>query len=433
MKYYSTNNKNNQESFRDAVIKGIADDGGLFLPMEIPALPNSFLESLSEQTFQEIAFTIARQFIDDISEIELRTIIEKTITFDAPLIQLSDEISILELFHGPTLAFKDFGARFLANTLRYFIKDENKDTIILVATSGDTGSAVANAFLGLDGIRVGLLYPSGKVSKIQEQQLTTIGGNVQAFEIQGTFDDCQTLVKRTFLDADLKKIFNLTSANSINIARLLPQSFYYFWALAQRGVSDRPVVFTVPSGNFGNLTAGIIASQMGLNVAGFIAAVNANASFPKYITTGKYIPTTAIQTLSNAMDVGDPSNFARIQSIFGQSVKMVNDKISSISISDVQTIEGIREVYKKYKYVIDPHGSVGYQAFRHLRDKFDAHHIILETAHPAKFQDTVEEALKIKVDIPKRLSACLENEKQTVELHTDYKLFKSSLIELFSN
>lgn len=431
MKYYSTNNKNNLVSFRDAVIKGIADDGGLFLPLEIPVLPKSFLESLSTQTFQEIAFSVAAQFIDDIPKNELQTIIKKTITFDAPLVRLSEDISILELFHGPTLAFKDFGARFLANTLRHFIKDKNKETVILVATSGDTGSAVANAFLGMEGIRVGLLYPSGKVSTIQEQQLTTIGGNVQAFEIQGTFDDCQTLVKKAFLDDDLKSVFNLTPANSINIARLLPQSFYYFWALAQRGVSNRPVVFTVPSGNFGNLTAGIIAFKMGLDVAGFIAAVNANVSFPKYLTTGKYAPAAAIQTLSNAMDVGDPSNFTRIQSIFGEDMKKIKETISSVSISDTQTIEGIQKVYKKYGYVIDPHGAVGYQAFRSLRDKLNAHHIVLETAHPAKFSDTVEEALKIKVDIPNRLAACLEKEKQAVRLGADFNRFKTTFIELF--
>ncbi len=431
MKYYSTKNKNNRVSFKEAVLMGIAEDGGLFMPVDIPVLSQSFFESLSEQSFQEIGTTIAGQFIDEIPENELRAIIEKTITFNAPVHQLDENVSILELFHGPTLAFKDFGARFLANALHYFIKDENRETVILVATSGDTGSAVANAFLGMDGIRVGLLYPSGKVSKIQEQQLTTIGGNVQTFEVQGTFDDCQTLVKQAFLDTELKRTFNLTSANSINIARLLPQSFYYFWALAQSGVSKQPVVFTVPSGNFGNLTAGIIASKMGLDVHGFIAAVNANTSFPKYLTTGKYTPDTTIQTLSNAMDVGDPSNFVRIQSLSRQRVENVRKIISSTSISDIQTIEGIREVNRKYNYIIDPHGAVGYQAYRKLENRADVHHIILETAHPAKFQDTVQKALNISINIPDRLASCLSKEKKVIEIGTDFNQFKEVLTSLF--
>ena len=311
------------------------------------------------------------------------------------------------------------------------MKDENKETVILVATSGDTGSAVANAFLGMDGFRVGLLYPSGMVSKIQEQQLTTIGRNVRAFEIQSSFDDCQAIVKTAFMDDELNGLFNLTSANSINIARLLPQSFYYFWARAQLKMDGRPVVFNVPSGNFGNLSAGILASKMGLSVAGFIAAVNANTSFSRYLETGKFTPAATIPTLSNAMDVGAPSNFTRIESIFGNDVEKVRDRISSISISDQQTVQGIREVYENFKYIIDPHGAVGYQAYRYLHADSDAHQVILETAHPAKFQDTVEQALDIKIDIPERLQACMQKEKQATLLKSDYNLFKSTLIEMF--
>ncbi|MDP3685150.1 MAG: threonine synthase, partial [Ignavibacteria bacterium] len=302
MKFYSTNNKQMQVSFREAVLKGIADDGGLFMPNEIPKLQESFFKNIEKYSFQEIGVEVAKLFIDDINEIDLRRIINKAISFPAPLVQLSENISILELFHGPTLAFKDFGAKFLANLIEFYLKDEEKETLILVATSGDTGSAVANGFYEKKGINVALLYPSGKVSKTQEQQLTTLGKNIFAFEVEGVFDDCQRLVKQVFHDSDLKNIFSMTSANSINIARLLPQSFYYFEAYKQIKDKSLPFVVSVPSGNFGNLTAGLMAQVMGLPIAKFIAAVNANDIFPNYLDSGKYEPKDSVQTISNAMD-----------------------------------------------------------------------------------------------------------------------------------
>jgi threonine synthase len=430
MQYYSTNNKNNLVSFRDAVLKGIADDGGLYMPQEIPRLKKSFLQALNDLSFQEIAFTLADSFTGDISKSDLSTIVEKSFTFDAPLVQLSKDLSILELFHGPTLAFKDFGARFLANTMSYFNQDENKEMIILVATSGDTGSAVANGFFGVDGIKVALLYPSGKVSKIQEQQLTTIGGNIQAFEVDGTFDDCQALVKQAFMDNELTRKFNLSSANSINIARLLPQSFYYFRSFSQLEDRSQPVIFIVPCGNFGNLTAGIIASRMGLPIDRFLAAVNANAVFPQFLASGIYKPGIAIQTLSNAMDVGDPSNFFRIIDIFENNIEKIRHDISSISISDEQTIEGIQEVYLKYNYIIDPHGAVGYQTYCDLH-RDEIHYILLETAHPAKFLDIVENALEVEIKVPDRLASSFDKPKEAMNIPGNFKHFKSGLLELF--
>ena len=362
MQFYSTKNHLNRVSFKDAVLSGIAADGGLYLPTEIPSFSKNYIKSLKNKSFREISYSIAKLFVDHISDNDLQEIVENTITFDAPLVQLSDNLSVLELFHGPTLAFKDFGARFLANTISYFTKDEDKNIIILVATSGDTGSAVAHGFYGDNNIKVALLYPSGKVSTIQEQQLTTLEKNIQAFEIKGTFDECQRLVKTAFLDEQLKEQYILSSANSINIARLLPQTFYYFNAFAKLTNQEKPVIFSIPCGNFGNMTAGILAQKLGLPIKRFIAAVNQNDIFEQYINTGKYVPKPAVKTLSNAMDVGNPSNFDRIIDIYGHDLNKIRNIIESYSISDELIREGIREVFEKYNYFMDPHGAVGYQA-----------------------------------------------------------------------
>ena len=431
MQFYSTKNKNHLVSFRDAVLNGIAPDGGLYLPVELPPLNKSYIESLRNLSFQEISYDIAKIFVDNISNNDLQTIIEKTITFDAPLVALSERLSVLELFHGPTLAFKDFGARFLANMMSFYTRGKDKNIIILVATSGDTGSAVAHGFYNNDSIKVALLYPSGKVSKIQEQQLTTLEKNIQAFEIEGPFDECQSLVKTAFRDDQLKDEYKLSSANSINIARLIPQSFYYFNAYARLQRSQKnPILFSVPCGNFGNLTAGIIAFKLGLPVEKFIASVNENDVFEHYLKTGKYIPKTAVRTLSNAMDVGNPSNFNRIVELFGHDRTEILKIIESYSISDVLIEEGIREVYRKYGYLIDPHGAVGYQALKDVKNRSDNknHSIILETAHPAKFLDIVSPVIDKNIDMPDRLQECLKKQKNSILVSDDYSDFKSALL-----
>ena len=432
MKYYSTKNRNLSTDFRSAVIHGIADDGGLFMPEEIPHLPSGMIESMPSQSLQEIGMQVISKFTGNIEQSVLLKIIEQAINFDAPVKTLSESLSILELFHGPTLAFKDFGARFLANALAYFNQDEDKELIILVATSGDTGSAVASSFYGKEGIKVGLLYPSGMVSQIQEKQLTTMGNNIKAFEIEGTFDDCQRLVKTAFLDQDIKTKFNLSSANSINIARLLPQSFYYFYAYGRvkksLGVDD--MIFTVPSGNFGNLTAGLIAGEMGLPVKRYLAAVNSNTVFTEYLQDGVYKPRPARKTLSNAMDVGDPSNFVRIEALYNKDVDRIRERIYSDSANDQDTVATIKSVYEKYKYIIDPHGAVGcYVDSKYKKINQDSvHSIVLETAHPAKFADCVEPALNMKIDMPARLAACLDKKKSAQKISSDFNTFKESLI-----
>lgn len=429
MNYYSTKNKNTSRTFRDAVLNGIADDGGLYLPEEFPHLSQDFIDNVSSKSMLEIAYEVSRNFIDDIPDADLLKILQKTLTFDAPLVSLSDKRHILELFHGPTLAFKDFGARFLANIMSWYNKDENKELIILVATSGDTGSAVAQGFYGIEGIKVGLLYPSGMVSEIQEKQLTTIGGNVQAFEVQGTFDDCQALVKQAFADADLKDKFTLSSANSINIARLLPQSFYYFRAYGQLQNPSPNLRICVPSGNFGNLTAGLMARAIGLPVDKFIAAVNANRSFPDYLQSGEFTARKAVATLSNAMDVGNPSNFDRIYTMFNGDRKAISQVIESVSVTDDETIGVIKEVYEKYQYIIDPHGAVGYKAAEELAP--DTETVIFETAHPAKFLDTVKNALNIDVEIPRRLAEQLHKKKSAMQIAKDFEAFKDAVFDVF--
>jgi threonine synthase len=431
MRYYSTNNKNEFVDFKSALLTGLAADGGLYLPEYLPELSRTFLDQLHTYSLQEIALNISAKFIgNEININNLNEIIESSINFPAPLIQLNDYLSVLELFHGPTLAFKDFGARFMARTMEYFIKDEDDELNILVATSGDTGSAAASGFLGLKGVKVFVLYPSGKVSKIQEQQFTTLGNNIKAIEIEGSFDDCQKIVKEAFVDNDIIGQKKMSSANSINIARLIPQTFYYFEAAKQLSGKSNPLIFCVPSGNFGNLTAGLFAGRMGLPISKFIAATNRNDVFPKYLRSGKFTPMPSIKTFSNAMDVGNPSNLQRINELFQNDISLINSIIYSDTFSDADTLNAISEVKKKYNYVIDPHGAVGYLAAEKYKTEVDSDSeiVILETAHPAKFSDVVEKAIGDKVSVPQRLEECLLKKKSAYRLSNKYSDFKEFFI-----
>ena len=432
MRYFSTRDNKYLVSFRTAVMDGLAKDGGLFMPESIPVLPSSMLSDIEKYSFQEIGYRIARNFVEnEIPDNDLLNIIENAIDFPAPLVELSEQLSVLELFHGPTLAFKDFGARFMARTMEYFTKGSDKELNILVATSGDTGSAVAHGFYGVDGINVYLLYPSGKVSHIQEQQLTTLDKNITAIEIEGTFDDCQRLVKDAFLNSELNKKLNLSSANSINIARLIPQSFYYVNAFSQIKDKSKPIVISVPSGNLGNITAGLFAKKMGIPIAKFIGATNRNDIFTKYLSTGRFNPRTSVQTLSNAMDVGNPSNLERIIELYDGNIERVREDISSTSYSDESTRDGIEEIFEKYNYVIDPHGAVGYKALKHFlhsSSNGNVNGIVVETAHPAKFKDIVEDSIKNEVQIPERLAVCLTKKKKTIKMIKDFAAFKEFLL-----
>lgn len=432
MKFYSTNKKSNPVSFKEAVIKGIANDGGLFMPQAINKLPDKFFKEIENLSFHEIAFQAAKNIIEDeLNESELNSIIEKAINFPAPLIDLDEDNKILELFHGPTLAFKDFGARFMAETLSLFVKNNDKEINILAATSGDTGSAVANGFYKTEGIRVILLYPSGKVSEIQEKQLTTLGKNITVFEVDGTFDDCQKMVKEAFTDRELNNKLILSSANSINIARLIPQSFYYFFAYKQLKQKSKLLFISVPSGNFGNLTGGLFAKKMGLPVDKFIAAVNSNNVFPVYLDSGKFIPKPSVETISNAMDVGSPSNFHRITDLFDNDLELIKNVIFSSSFSDDLTKSEIKKVYEKYNYMIDPHGAVGFLALEEFIRKFnfnDYNGIVLETAHPAKFIDIMENIVNKKIVIPERLKTCLSKEKRTLKISNKFQDLKNLLM-----
>ncbi|HIU55414.1 MAG TPA: threonine synthase [Candidatus Gallibacteroides avistercoris] len=432
MLYYSTNKKAKEASLKEAVVKGLASDKGLFMPSVIRQLPKAFFHNISEMSFQEISFIIAGAFFgEDVEADALKTLVYDALNFDAPVVPVTDRIYSLELFHGPTAAFKDVGARFMARLLGYFIGKERREQVnVLVATSGDTGSAVANGFLGVQGIHVYVLYPKGKVSTIQEKQFTTLGRNITALEINGTFDDCQALVKSAFMDADLNAAMNLTSANSINVARFLPQSFYYFYAYAQmlrQGKGDN-LVFCVPSGNFGNLTAGLFAKRMGLPVKRFIAANNRNDVFLQYLQTGQYEPRPSVATIANAMDVGAPSNFARILDLYGDSHEAICAEISGASYSDQQIRQTISSVYQTSDYLLDPHGACGYQA---LEDGLQADEtgVFLETAHPAKFKDTVESVIGKKVIIPDTLKAFMNGKKQSVELPANFEVFKTYLLD----
>jgi len=431
MLYYSTNHQSPKATLQDAVVKGLAPDKGLYMPDHINQLPTDFFQKIDQLSFQEIAYSVANAFFGDDMEAEtLRNIVYDTLNFETPTVKVEPNIFTLELFHGPTMAFKDVGARFMARLLGYFIKRQGQtDVNVLVATSGDTGSAVANGFLDVDGIHVYVLYPKGLVSEIQEKQFTTLGKNITALEIDGTFDDCQRLVKTAFMDDDLNQKLNLTSANSINVARFLPQSFYYFNAFAQLkkiGKADQLVV-SVPSGNFGNLTAGLFAKRMGLPIKRFIAANNRNDIFLNYLQTGNYEPRSSVATIANAMDVGDPSNFARIIDLYNASHKNICNDISGYRYTDEQIKNGVRTCYKKTNYLLDPHGACGYLALKEGLNS-DETGLFLETAHPAKFKETMESIIQQPIAVPERLQHFMEKEKQSIALSNQYDDLKSCLL-----
>lgn len=433
MRYYSTNKKAPEVSLRDAVLNGLAPDGGLYMPESIPQMSDDFFRTLPHASFQEIAYAVGeRLFEDDLEPDVLENIVQESFDFPVPLVPLNDSTCVLELFHGPTLAFKDFAARFMARLMGHYMRGSDKELTILVATSGDTGSAVAHGFYNVPGIRVYILYPSGRVSDLQEKQLTTMGGNITALEVDGSFDDCQALVKQAFVDADLTKVLRLGSANSINIARLFPQSFYYFYAVGQLMEKGHPIVISVPSGNVGNLTAGLIAKRMGLPVEHFIAATNANSVLGEYLETGTYSPRTSIATLSNAMDVGNPSNFVRMLELYHHSVDEMRKDISSYSFSDEDTRTAMMNVFEKYGYILDPHGAVGYLGLEKYRRSVDTKFsgIFIETAHPAKFNESVQEIIGKTIEIPGRLAQYAHKEKYSIPLSAEFSRFKEMLFSL---
>ena len=438
MNYYSTNNNSPKVDFKEATIKGLAPDNGLYFPESIPTLPAEFFANIKSYSKEEIALKVIQPYVGDaIPAEELQRIVNETINFDFPLVQVTDDIFSLELYHGPTLAFKDVGARFMSRCLGYFVNGSltNAGTgvrpkvTVLVATSGDTGGAVANGFYNVDGVEVVILYPSGKVSSIQELQLTTLGKNIRALQVNGSFDDCQHLVKQAFADADLNSQLFLTSANSINVARWLPQQFYYFFAYQQWANKEQPPVVCVPSGNFGNICAGLMAHRSGLPIKHFIAATNANNIVPQYFATQHYEPKPAVATISNAMDVGNPSNFVRILEIFEQQFENLKNVVSSVSISDDETKAVLKAVYEQQNYLLDTHGAVAYAALQHwLADNEDDKGIILETAHPVKFYDVVEPIIGEKVPMPQSVENLLDKEKKSVVMDVDYESLKSILM-----
>ena len=439
MNYYSTNGKAPIADLQKAVVKGLAEDRGLYMPERIEKLPKAFFDNIQDMKFQDIAYNVASNFFgEDVDEDALQDIVYDTLSFDCPVVEVKDNIYTLELFHGPTLAFKDVGARFMARLLRYFTSNTSHTSTtsstslvnVLVATSGDTGSAVANGFLGVEGIHVYVLYPKGKVSPIQECQFTTLGQNITAIEVDGVFDDCQALVKSAFMDEELNQHMKLTSANSINVARFLPQAFYYFNAYARMkalGKADN-LVMCVPSGNFGNICAALFGHEMGLPIKRFIAANNANDVFYNYLQTGKYEPKASIQTLANAMDVGDPSNFARIYDLYGKSHERISSLISGATYKDEQIAETMRQCYSETGYVLDPHGACGYKALEEGLQEGEIG-VFCETAHPAKFKEKVDSILGTDIGIPARLRAFMEGEKQSVEMSKDFADFKRYLMQ----
>ena len=432
MKYYSTNGKAAKATLEEAVVKGLAPDKGLYMPEIIKQLPKSFYDTIETKSFHEIAYTVADAFFgEDVEAGSLKQIVCDTLSFDVPAVKVKENIYSLELFHGPTLAFKDVGARFMSRLLGYFVRKEGaKEVNVLVATSGDTGSAVANGFLGVDGIQVFVLYPKGKVSPIQECQFTTLGKNITAIEVDGTFDDCQALVKNAFMDPELNAKHKLTSANSINVARFLPQSFYYFYAYAQMKKLEpgKEVVICVPSGNFGNITAGLFGKKMGLPVKRFIASNNSNDVFYEYLQTGQYNPRPSVQTLANAMDVGDPSNFARVLALYGQDIEAIRSDISGARFGDEEIAETIRRCYRETGYLLDPHGACGYGALE-AGLKPGETGVFLETAHPTKFLEKVEEITGEQFEIPERLQAFMRGTKQSEPLSKEFGDFKSFLLQ----
>jgi threonine synthase len=434
MKFYSTNNTESRVSFKDAVFNSMPQDKGLYMPVNIPRLDDKFINNLDSYTLPEIAFHVAQNLLgDDIPADDLKAIIDDAINFYAPIVQLEDDVYVLELFHGPSLAFKDFGARFMSRVMSYFLEEGEKQLDVLVATSGDTGGAVALGFLGVPNTRVTILYPKGKVSDIQELQLTTNGQNIRALEIDGTFDDCQALVKQAFTDAELNAKYRLTSANSINIARLIPQTFYYFNAYAQalkQGKSK--IVFSVPSGNFGNIGAGLLAWKMGLPVQQFIAATNANDTVPQFLKNGVYAPKPSVATLSNAMDVGNPSNWVRIADMFKDDMGQLNKLVTGYSFNDDETLAAINAIYDHYKYVACPHTAIAWQALKDYQQ--DVHvdstaGIFLSTAHPCKFPDVFPVHIADKVDVPAQVQELQAKPKQSVALGKDFEGFKEYLLK----
>lgn len=432
MKYYSTNKKASDATLEEAVVRGLAGDKGLYMPRSIKSLPQSFYDEIENLSFQEIAYRVAEAFFgEDVPADTLKHIVYDTLNFDTPVVKVKDNIYSLELFHGPTLAFKDVGGRFMARLLGYFIRKEGKKQVnVLVATSGDTGSAVANGFLGVEGIHVYVLYPKGKVSEIQEKQFTTLGQNITAIEVDGTFDDCQALVKNAFMDKELNDHMQLTSANSINVARFLPQAFYYFYAYAQMkklGKADK-LVICVPSGNFGNITAGLFGKRMGLPVERFIAANNKNDIFYQYLKTGEYKPRPSVATIANAMDVGDPSNFARILDLYEGNHDAIASEISGETYTDEQIRETVQKTYEETGYLLDPHGACGYRALAEDL-KPGENGVFLETAHPAKFLQTVEGIIGKEVKIPEKLQAFMRGTKQSVPMSKDFASFKAYLLK----
>jgi len=419
MNYYSLNKKAPNTTFEDAVVRGLAPDKGLYFPESITPLEPSFFETIEDKSNTEIAFEAIKQFIvPEIPEDVLKTIIEDTLNFDFPVVDVSKNISTLELFHGPTMAFKDVGARFMARCLGYFNKTNTNDVTVLVATSGDTGGAVANGFLGVKGVNVVILYPSGKVSDIQEKQLTTLGQNITALEVDGVFDDCQDMVKKAFMDSDLTSKMQLTSANSINIARWLPQLFYFMFAYKQLKSKNKALVFSVPSGNFGNICAGMVAQKLGLPIKHFIAANNANDTVVNYMLSQTYTPKPSVQTISNAMDVGNPSNFIRIQELHQNDFNTLKANLSSYSYTDEDTKSALLELYSDYNYIADPHGAVGYLGAKDYLKNNDAHVVFLETAHPTKFLDVVEDVIKENVDLPEQIEAVMDKEKVAITINS---------------
>lgn len=434
MKFFSTNQKNNLVGLEEAVLNGLASDGGLYLPCSVPSLSQDFFSSEQSENFQEIAFNAAKLFfVPDLPEKTLRTIIEKSYDFPIPLVALEENLFVLELFHGPTCAFKDFAARFMARLFGFFAEKSNQEITILTATSGDTGSAVAHGFLNVAGIKVVILYPSGKVSPLQEKQLTGMGRNITALEVLGTFDDCQTMAKQAFLDVEIRKKLKLASANSINIARLLPQSFYYLY-LCKQLQNKLPLAVSVPSGNFGNLTAGVIAKKMGAPLAKMIASTNQNDIIPHYLATGNFLPKPSVATISNAMDVGNPSNFARLLELYENNWDKMRQDLCGISFSDQVTREVMQNVFQKYAYILDPHGAVAYLGLVDFMRKFKGYTgVFLETAHPAKFLETVEAVIQKPVAIPTQLQTYLKREKKAVLLKNDFQEFKNWLLSLQKN
>lgn len=434
MNFYSTNNTAHQVEFKDAVFNSMPQDKGLYMPEHIPQLPYNFISNLDQYTLPEIAFHVAKAMLDGaIPDEDLKAIIQDAINFLAPVVELEEQVYVLELFHGPSLAFKDFGARFMSRIMSWFLEDGEKQLDVLVATSGDTGGAVALGFLGVPNTRVTILYPKGKVSEIQEQQLTTNGQNIRALEIDGTFDDCQALVKQAFTDKELNEKFRLTSANSINIARLIPQTFYYFNAYAQllrQGKSK--VVFSVPSGNFGNIGAGLLAWKMGLPVEHFIAATNANDTVPAFLKTGVYEPKPSVQTISNAMDVGNPSNWARIADMFKDDLSAVGKLIDGYSYSDLETQQAIQEVFNEYNYVVCPHTAIAWKALKAWKvenPSEDTTGVFLSTAHPCKFPDVFTGEIAAAIKVPASVKELEGKAKQAVALGKDFEGFKGFLLE----